>query len=412
LAIAVAVASFAAPGVAQADRKGPARGRADDLSRARALDKEGAKAYGEGRYKDAIKHFEEAYRLGGPPFELWNVAKCHLRLDQVEKAVEMLERYLATPNLPKDDRDEAARQLDQIKKRPSALTVSSTPSGAQVTIDGKSVEGQTPVSVEIPPGSHTVTVTLPTHVPYTRRVDARYGRAVTVNAALGAPQPQAGAGEARPPPPEGGGGAPRPPPPDHPYNKAAAAPVALRGAFGVMLPRYGSIGGTAGIGVMALGTYQLAEMSGIALSVGGLVTVSGDSWGNRTGQPNTAAGCGPITDAQSATALSVFALGSASVPITPKVRIVGLGGAGMAGYFVGDVGGDLFLPSCRASPGVRPALLFGAEIDYVVTQYLRLSAFPLTWQFQPAFDGARDAPRDASGLWMRFGISIGAGVDL
>ncbi|MDF2695457.1 MAG: Thiol-disulfide isomerase, partial [Labilithrix sp.] len=72
----------------------PGHGK-DELARARALDREGAKAYGEGRYNDAIRYFEEAYRLGGPAFELWNVAKCHLRLDQPEQAAEMLERYLS-----------------------------------------------------------------------------------------------------------------------------------------------------------------------------------------------------------------------------------------------------------------------------------------------------------------------------
>jgi len=36
----------------------------------------------------------------------------------------------------------------------------------------------------------------------------------------------------------------------------------------------------------------------------------------------------------------------------------------------------------------------------------------LSWQIQSAFDGARTTPRDASGAWMRFGIGIGAGVNL
>src|SRR5262245_20755789 len=91
------------------------RGKNDDLSRARALDKEGAKAYAAGRYTEAIHHFEESYRLGGPPFELWNVAKCYIRLDQTAPAAEMLERYLAVPNLPKQDREEASKQLDALK---------------------------------------------------------------------------------------------------------------------------------------------------------------------------------------------------------------------------------------------------------------------------------------------------------
>src|SRR5689334_22252340 len=87
-----------AAGIAQAApaHKPPPPAAPDaQLARARALDKEGAKAYGEGRYADAIKAFEEAHRLGGPPFLLWNIAKCHLKLDQPEQAADMLEKYLA-----------------------------------------------------------------------------------------------------------------------------------------------------------------------------------------------------------------------------------------------------------------------------------------------------------------------------
>jgi hypothetical protein len=366
--------------------------KTDDLARARALDKEGAKAYGEGRYNDAIRYFEEAHRLGGPAFELWNVAKCHLRLDQPEQAADMLERYLSMPNLPKDDREEATQQLDSLKKRPSTITVSSTPSGAQVMVDGKVVEGRTPLSVNVQPGGHTVTVSSAANAPYTRQVEARYGRAVIVDASL-----------------VGSDG--RPPPPENPYDKADAAPITIRGSLGVSLPLHGSIGGNAGILFNALGTYRIADIGPAAISVGGLLSLAGDSWENRTGTPNEAPDCAPLRDAQGATALSVFGIGTASFPIIPKVRAVGIAGVGLAGYFVDNVGGDLFIPSCRASPGVRPALLFGAEIDYAITSNIRLSAFPLTWQLQPAFDGTRAAPRDASGVWMRFGIGIGAGVD-
>ncbi len=371
------------------------RVKGDDLSRARALDKEGAKAYGDGRYGDAIRHFEEAHRLGGPPFELWNVAKCHLRLEQPEQAADMLERYLATPNLPREDREEASMQLGQLKKRSSTLTVSSAPSGAQVAIDGKSVEGRTPLSLSVTPGAHTVTVSSATNAPYTRQVEAHYGRAIIVDATL--------VGVAR---------EARPPPPDNPYDTTLPPSIALRGAFGMVLPIHGSVGGNAGVGLTALGTYRLMEIAKTSIAAGALLTASGDSWDNRTGQPNAAPNCAPMTDAQSATALSVFAIGSAGFPVAPKVRVVGIVGAGIAGYFVDDVGGDLFVPSCRASPGVRPAILVGAEVDYAITPIVRLSAFPLTWQLQPAFDGTRTAPRDASSAWMRFGIGIGAGLDL
>ncbi len=387
----------AGPAAAQPHARGQAARGKDDLARARALDREGAKAYGEGRYNDAIRYFEEAYRLGGPAFELWNVAKCHLRLDQPEQAADMLERYLAMPNLPKEDREEATQQLDSLKKRPSTLTVSSTPSGAQVTVDGKEVEGRTPLSITVAPGPHAVTVSSATSPPYTRQVEARYGRAVIVDASIGA---------------SGGGSETRPPPPDNPYVEPEPGRIALRGAVNLMLPRHGSIGGNAGAGLMVLGTYKLMDAGKASISAGGLLSISGDSWSNRTGEPNEAPGCAQLRDAQSATALSLFGIGSASFPVSPQVRVVGLAGIGLAGYFVEHVGGDLFVPSCHPSPGVRPALLFGAQIDYALTKTVRLSAFPLTWQVQPAFGGTRSVPRDAGGAWMRFGIGIGAGIDL
>lgn len=391
--LAFAAVSSAAPATAQAQRRAaPARGK-EDLARARALDREGAKAYGEGRYNDAIRYFEEAYRLGGPAFELWNVAKCHLRLEQPEQAAEMLERYLSTPNLPKEDREEATQQLEALKKRPSTLSVSSTPSGAQVAVDGKDVEGRTPLSITVAPGPHTVTVSSATGAPVTRQVEARFGRPVIVDASLT-------------------GGESRPPPPDNPYDQPEPGRIALRGGINLMLPRHGAIGGNAGVGLMALGTYKLADAGAVSLSAGGLLSLSGDSWSNRTGEPNTAPSCAPLRDAQSATALSLFGIGTASVPVGPNVRLAGMGGVGLAGYFVEHVGGDVFVPSCTPSPGVRPALLFGVEVDYALTKNVRLSAFPLTWQIQPAFHGVRSTPRDASGVWMRFGIGIGAGIDL
>lgn len=389
--LAFALALMPAPAAAQTRGRAPTRGK-EDLARARALDREGAKAYGEGRYNDAIRYFEEAYRLGGPAFELWNVAKCYLRLDQPEQAAEMLERYLSTPNLPKEDREEATQQLEALKKRPSTLTVSSTPSGAQVSVDGKNV-GRTPLSISVAPGAHAVTVTPATGAPITRQIEARFGRALTVDTSLTP-------------------GDSRPPPPPNPYDEPEPGRIALRGAINLMLPRHGAVGGNAGAGLMALGTYKLTDVGRVSLSAGGLLSLSGDSWSNRTGEENTAPNCAPLRDAQSATALSLFGIGTASIPLGPSVRLAGIGGVGLAGYFVEHVGGDLFVPSCTPSPGVRPALLFGAAVDYALTKNVRLSAFPLTWQIQPAFGGVRTTPRDASGVWMRFGIGIGAGIDL
>ncbi|MBX3230418.1 MAG: PEGA domain-containing protein [Labilithrix sp.] len=372
----------------------PAPAQPKDLSRARALDREGAKAYGEGRYADAIRAFDEAYRLGGPPFELWNIAKCHLRLDQPEQAAELLERYLATPNLPKEDREEASAQLDALKKRPSTLTVTSSPAGATVTVDGKEVPGVTPLSVTVMHGSHTVEVSAPTGVPYKQKLEARYGRAVHVVAHLKE------------------GGAERPAPPANPYASDGEGAISVRAALSLVAPRFGSIGGAAGPGFLGLVTVRVAALGRGALAVGGVFTVSGDSWGNESGASNDVASLCAMPNEQSATALGAFGVATAMFPLSSKLKLGGMTGVGFAGLSHDQLGSDVFIASCDPSTGLRPAFLFGAALDYSLGSVFRLSAFPLTWHLQPAFGDTRSFPRDATSVWMRFGVGVGLGVDL
>lgn len=386
-----ALVLVAAPAAAQ--RRGGGRAT-DDLSRARVLDGEGVKAFQEGRYNDAIRFFEEAHRLGGPPFELWNIAKCHLRLDQPEQAAETIERYLETKDLPADDRKEASEQLEQLRRRPSTLTVSSSPTGATVIVDGKTVDsGTTPLSTTLPPGAHTVTVQLEGHAPYTRQIEARYGRAVIIDAPLGT-------------------GDQRPRPPENPYTDTDDRRVSLRGHAGVVLPRYGGIGGDAAPGMMLSGTYRLNDAAP-SFALGALFAVTGDSWANTVGAPNQVPGCtGTLPGSFGATALSLYGIGTLGVTVVPRLRVVGVGGIGVAGYVVPDTGGDLFNPSCTSSPGLRPSLLAGAQIDYALGSTFRLSAMPITMQLHPSFAGVRQTPIDASGAWLRFMFGLGIGVDL
>lgn len=368
----------------------------DDMARARALDQQGAKAYQDGRYNDAIRYFEEAYRLGGPPFELWNIAKCHLRLDQPEQAAEVLERYLATPNLPPEDRKEASQQLEELKQRPSSLTVASSPSGANVTVDGKPPgEGShTPVTVTVQPGPHTVMVTMPNYAVCTRQVEARYGRAIILDATLAKDTKDD-----------------RPPPPANPYVPEPAKPFAVRALIGAVLPRYGNVGGETAPGFIASGTYVVARPGATALGLGALFFLTGDTWKNTVQAPTVVNGCGQLQNPNRGTAFSAYALGSAAYEIVPKLSVVGLGGLGVASYFIGDVGGDVFIPSCTTTPGLRPSLLLGGQLDWAVSSAVRLTVQPITLQLHPAFAAVRTTPKDASGLWMRATIAFGAGVD-
>ena len=79
---------------------------ASDVEQARGLDREGARAFREGRYNNAVRFFQDAYKLGAPDVELWNIARCYLKLDEPEEASRALTEYLARPDLSPQDRSQ------------------------------------------------------------------------------------------------------------------------------------------------------------------------------------------------------------------------------------------------------------------------------------------------------------------
>jgi hypothetical protein len=152
-----------------------------DLESARELDQAGVRAFKEGRFADAIRFFRAAYRKGAPPSELWNIARCDERLDDAERAVHAIDEYLAQRDLPASDRADAERELRAIASRTSVLTVTTIPPGAVVVLDGRQTLGPTPLTVDVPAGSHSMTIRRDGYAPETRPFEARYGRAVIVS---------------------------------------------------------------------------------------------------------------------------------------------------------------------------------------------------------------------------------------
>jgi hypothetical protein len=157
--------------------------KGSDLDAARELDQEGVRAFAAGRYREAIHFFNEARRLGGPATELWNIARCHDRLDEPEESAKAIEAYLAE-TIGTDERTDAQRELERLKMRSSTLVAITAPPGAAVTIDGQPASGATPLSAELPAGSHTVAFKRDGYAPKTVRVDARFGRGVILEIEL------------------------------------------------------------------------------------------------------------------------------------------------------------------------------------------------------------------------------------
>jgi hypothetical protein len=172
------------------DVGGSGRRGKPDLEAARELDQEGVRAFRDGRFSDAIRFFLSAYRLGGPSSELWNVARSRERMDDLETAAAAIEQYLAQGDLSSQDRAEAERELESLRARPSILTVITVPAGAVVTIDGKQTAGPTPVSLEIRPGAHSISVHHDGYATVTRPLESRFGRAVIVSLDLAGGGPE------------------------------------------------------------------------------------------------------------------------------------------------------------------------------------------------------------------------------
>jgi hypothetical protein len=166
------------------DGQGGARRGRGTLDAARELDQEGVRSFRDGRYADAIRYFHAAYRLGGPSSELWNIARCREHMDDAEGAAEAIEQYLAQRDLGPQDRADAERELGALRSRSSMLTVTTVPAGAVVTLDGRQAAGPTPLSLEIRPGAHTLSVHRDGYATETRPLEARFGRAVIVSLEL------------------------------------------------------------------------------------------------------------------------------------------------------------------------------------------------------------------------------------
>ena len=354
------------------------------LDEARVLDQQGVRAYKDGRYKDAIVYFEQALKLGGPSSELWNIAKCHLKLDEPEAAHDALDAYLQREDLTLEDREEAMSTRDTLDRRTSPLTVTSTPTGARVFVDGKIV-GAAPITMDLQPGSHDVRVEQDGYAPYVSTTAAKFGRAIVISADLS------------------GGRA-------IPVAMPKRDRVSIEGGVGMTLPRYAGVGGSVMPMGYVLATYSLLDAERWVVGIGLRFAMNGDAWGTSAGVSNIIATdptC-KVPAEYSAASFLFHAMGTASIRITPLLRAGFDVGFGLAASTASDVGGDVFMPQCNSSPGVQPSAHFAFAASYRVFEPLRIVARPLILDVQPAFDGSRN---DASGTWLRYGFTVGAALD-
>ncbi|WP_394833852.1 PEGA domain-containing protein [Pendulispora rubella] len=368
----------------------------EGIVRARGLDQQGVRAFREGRFRDAIRFFTAARRLGGPSSEIWNIARCHQRLDEPEDAARALEGYLEQTDLMPSERAEATRELNELRRRPSQMAIDSDPAGASVTVDGKPAGSPTPVGLDVAPGPHRVRVEHPGHRVYEADVEARYGRAILVSAKLVSATSPAASEDA--------------PPADVPSTMATHG-LARRFLFsvevGAFLPRLGDLDGHVRPGGALEARYVFNPASRV-LVTGGLRFVALTYGGSKP-----SALCQQADDASSVE-LGGLATGAFAVRALPRLRVGAGVGLGVAGLVADASGPDASKASCAGSYGLTVLGRAAIEGSLSLTPGWRLLVSPLVFEAHPAWKGARENPPstvDAGGLWWRLGATLGFAFD-
>ncbi|HMJ16434.1 MAG TPA: PEGA domain-containing protein [Polyangiaceae bacterium] len=127
------------------------------LAEARARYRDGAQAYAEGRFKDAIDLFLEADRIRPSAALSFNIARGYEKLRDAAGALRWYRDYLRRAEKPADAEQVQLRvaMLEDALRRKGVqqVTISSEPPGATVVVD-RNPMGVTPWTGELSPGAH------------------------------------------------------------------------------------------------------------------------------------------------------------------------------------------------------------------------------------------------------------------
>lgn len=80
------------------------------------LSEAGGERYGEKDYEGAIELFIQAYELHPVPNLLYNVARCHEKLEQWDEAIDYYEQFIVAPDIDTDDRKSALGRIEKLRE--------------------------------------------------------------------------------------------------------------------------------------------------------------------------------------------------------------------------------------------------------------------------------------------------------
>lgn len=164
---------------------GPARAQPKQVKEAAQHFERGQALYNKGQYVEAIRAFTKANAIAPHPSALFNIARCHENLGDAAKALQVYQEALAATTDPATRADIQAR-MKRLASRPVKVFVSSKPSGATVTVDGRAdaEPGKTPIVLKLTPGEHVLLVRLEGHHLEARRIVVEMDKELPVEVQL------------------------------------------------------------------------------------------------------------------------------------------------------------------------------------------------------------------------------------
>ncbi|MFN3200528.1 MAG: PEGA domain-containing protein [Bradymonadia bacterium] len=159
-----------------------------DKQRANALWDEGQALYGQGRYKEAIDRFQQAYEILRDVNLLYSTAIAYQQLESWSECVNYMDRFIEkAPLSPKKDRAITQRRNCKARiVRDQQLIIDSDPPGAKVYVDDRrrGVVGTTPYSNYVNPGAHIVWIELEGYEPIRQEIEVQVKEPFRLNLAL------------------------------------------------------------------------------------------------------------------------------------------------------------------------------------------------------------------------------------
>jgi hypothetical protein len=143
------------PAVASAQEEGASRGAAGSPEVSRVSDtssgeagkhfRHGVQLYEEADYTAALVEFRRAYSIAPSSAALYNIGETQFQLQDYAGALRTFRRFLGEFGPNESHRAEIERNVETLRARVAHVSVTTTPSGADITLDDQPV-GKTPLA--------------------------------------------------------------------------------------------------------------------------------------------------------------------------------------------------------------------------------------------------------------------------